>query len=393
MTGRQSTPTVLRGHLAARRKNANILAATTPKRAVKLSLSETWQLYFYVNRLKVLVYLRRVEAGTVKREKKWLEKLLRCWAEGALDTGLEEGVRAEDVSWKAQSLCYMCIMPWTAGSYVGETRRGLIHRVQQHLNISRKQLKGKMTKFHRQIRRLGTCRTIWLPVSSWSAGTTKHQRLKQEAELIETFDTSWNGTGVKAGPMMEGRFGEVLLMGKRKEFRDLVKFRRRRGEAAVIHTGGEVADTGNERRRRKAMAAWVARLIRRPLKKQRNFDELGIVKKLRSMHDREVLRVIRMVQEHYEGSSRSIGMKNIKMILSGQSRLAVFCISIRSPIFAIRGAKASVVSAVKKWVSALQKKELVVYATVRCTAAATPSLLDVLDNTQEMSEKRMMELP
>ena len=64
----------------------------------------------------------------------------------------EEEDEVNPVSWTSKDLCYMAVMPWCRGEYVGETSRGLRHRVSQHLAKARKKMKASPSLMMMRIR-------------------------------------------------------------------------------------------------------------------------------------------------------------------------------------------------------------------------------------------------
>jgi len=110
--------------------------------------------------------------------------------------------------------------------YVGETTRGLDGRGQTHLRSS-SILVGRMY-VNKELARLGPHRAIWVPVRCWgNQDVSKYERLLIEGQYIWMWGPSMNKAGTNGGNVgaLE-RFGEALVIGRRRKARQLVKFRR-----------------------------------------------------------------------------------------------------------------------------------------------------------------------
>ena len=86
-----------------------------------------------------------------------------------------------------------------------------------------------------------------------------------------------------------------MILGKKKQYRPLIRFRIRAKEEQSMITNVRIAETvAKELQKRREMLQHVVRLGRRPLRQGEGYDELKSVKALREMKAVDLLRVMRM---------------------------------------------------------------------------------------------------
>ena len=123
-------------------------------------------------------------------------------------------------------LVYAAILPVSNQTYIGETTLGLERRMQAHVRQTM-MVAGRM-RLNQVMSKLGGQRLVFVPIKVWSEDTPKIQRLFLEGQYIWTWNPSLNdrGKGDGVGQDSLAKFGEFLLLGKRKRTRQLMKFRK-----------------------------------------------------------------------------------------------------------------------------------------------------------------------
>lgn len=127
----------------------------------KMAVKEFWDMYFFVNMMKVRTYMVKLKATRSRWEKKWYKQITECWEEGSVDS------QGTEVRWGTDNLLYCGVMPWTKRAYIGETARGFRVRIQQHTWASRATGKGIKKRYYLDVSKLGSQRMIWFPLRSW----------------------------------------------------------------------------------------------------------------------------------------------------------------------------------------------------------------------------------
>jgi hypothetical protein len=267
--------------------------------------------------------------------------------------------------------------------------------------------KQKVTK---EMARLGAARMLWMPLRVWpvEAKVEKIVRMASEGEAILRMEANLNEKGKHgtATPAGLSRYGEYLVIGKRKRTRQLIKFRRNvtahkytmQGEGTVARRvppaigGFDPIETKKEEAKR-TLERWnklfplMIRLQRRPLKKQHNFGAMRSVISLRGLEAKELGAIVELAQTTLDATGRSIFMKNFRMIMAGQSKVVTLGVNIRSPALQIKGFEKQVLQDLQRWTRQWKRAGVLVLLTVRLVAAASQSVISALDSTPSWSAK------
>jgi hypothetical protein len=151
-------------------------------------------------------------------------------------------------------------------------------------------------------------------------------------------------------------------------------------------TERQLAEGVQANRRRCYLFGILLRLQRRPLKRQHKFDELRTVTKVRELKISEIAQLVSMGQLILDEATRSIMMRNLRMILQDMDHVALIGITVRSPLMGVKGVQKGVLDEVERWCRAWRTRGLLVLVNVRATTAAAPSMLSRLNTTQRWAE-------
>ena len=138
--------------------------------------------------------------------------------------------------------------------------------------------------------------------------------------------------------MLEKKTEELVMIGRRRKYRPLLKFRKRdRVEDAVWATQYDKVQGAKERELRREGLKITARLARRPLEKYANFDQLGIVVHVRRLRTSEILRLLKIIHAVLDSTSRSMALMNLRAALGEESKVLFLRLEIRSSTLMVRG--------------------------------------------------------
>ncbi len=111
---------------------------------------------------------------------------------------------------------------------------------------------------------------------------------------------------------------------------------------------------------------------------------------IRKMKDAEVRDLVRMVMGGFDQTSRSIARSNVKMALKGRSDIVWTHGKVRSPLMGDRRVKQAITDELRRWSSRMRCEErTTVILEHQGVATATRSTLQELNNTEEMSKKKI----
>jgi hypothetical protein len=357
-----------------------------------LTIGQMWDVYFHLNRMKVTTYVEKCKVSKCRWERRWLGFLEDVLSEG------EAGNPEMSVRQDALNIVYWCVLPWSRREYIGQTKRGLRHRVQQHLAKSDpfRSLQGKEQRLHDGLKKEGAGRALWIPVVSWPDGNVDRiTREVRESELIWSRQPSWNKDGLQGEAWAEMKHVESVLMSKRQKHRPLMKFRggARMDETNIANVGGDEKSAA-ERQKRRELLWFAIKLGRRPLKKEENFGELKMIKAIRAAKPSELLRVVRVLYAGVDETTRSIGLANIKEALKDQKgeTLLMMRITIKSPAFGIRGLGKQLKKVIRGWARQYARKGVPLCVTARFTTASAPTILQLLENSKQCARMQPEEL-
>jgi hypothetical protein len=385
--GRSSDTRTVRPIAGIDPKNAAPLIARRKANSRALSLGEYWNVYFYVNKIKRKLWLKRAQVSAFRWE----------GVQGEFVQGLIAEGRADDpdlaIDEFAANLLYYCVVPWTHGEYVGETSVSFRKRVQQHLGRARRGKKNRLMRVHAELRKLGAHRSIWFVVSSWSnVRVTKYEREEAEAEIVWERQPAWNVDGRKSMAWSDKSCDEALLAVRRGRHRPLIKFRAQPARTPEYVTTLKQVEE-RTRKKRRDLVKFGARLGRRPLRKGPGFDELKGVVRIRNMTARDAIQLMHVIQKCLDGTSRSIAMTNVRKIWSGRRSVVQFgFLEIKTPLFAMRNARVPIRKALRRWAGAWSKRGVAMYVRIRLQSSASLGMIDVLNNTGPCARKKAWEL-
>jgi hypothetical protein len=180
-----------------------------------------------------------------------------------------------------------------------------------------------------------------------------------------------------------------VLLGRRKKYRPLKKFRAAANVEEHEITNVQGASSGTaERQKRRELLGIAVKLSRRPIPEQQDgYDDLVIVRRIRDMKPTKIVRMIRVINVTMDGSPKAIAMQNIKQILKGRNVLVMATVNIKSGIFMVRVTRKQLQSAMKKWAIRWGRKQVAVCITVRMVAKSSRSILQILDNSEECARQ------
>ena len=238
------------------------------------------------------------------------------------------------------------------------------------------------------MRQLGVHRLVWMPLRCWKEGETPshYERLLVEGQYIWLWDPELNERGRQTGgtPEPVRRYADMMVLGKRHRTRQLMKFRNKRpARSFVVKDQEEVNRTKLEEGRlalqkHNRFLPFLTRLQRRPLKRQHGFDTLGTVQRLRGMSVADLTHLLEMGERILDGTSRSIFLRNFRLIMSSNSRVIAVTMNLKSPAFAAKGFEKKLLGRLRSWVKEWRHAGILVICSVRIVACSADSLLSAL---------------
>ena len=135
----------------------------------------------------------------------------------------------------------------------------------------------------------------------------------------------------------------------------------------------------------------VARLARRPLKKEQQFNELKTVKAVRKMEDREFEQVVKCGFAVLDRVHKSIFMSNLAAIVRGHRNCTFLKAHVESPLLGVKAAKEEVKREIqtnaRRWVRRGQC--IFVYLSTR--GKGGKNIIHILDSTTRWGMKEEKE--
>lgn len=216
----------------------------------------------------------------------------------------------------------------------------------------------------------------------------------REGELIWERQPFWNKEGMRGDAWMIQKHCEMTLFGRRKRYRPLMKFRggARTSEVEIQNVETRKQQGAAERQRRREIMMFLVRLGRRPLVEGDGFDDLKQVKALRAAKPSELLRLARVMQIALDETTRSIAKANMRKALKGHGGLLMLKLQVRTPAFLIGGLAHQLRRQLRTWAKTYGRGGIPLCISARFVTSAAPSILSIMDNTEEAARKQPEDL-
>jgi len=360
-----------------RRNGKRMLEEEVSRRAKKFTKHEMWEVYFFLNMMKIICSLLRGKWRATSWVRKWYEFVK-----------LE--AKAGRLSWTNWLGCmtYVGTVEHTRHEYYGETKTGIRRRVQGHI---RKALTGGKQCLSRVMRGLGVHRLTWMPMQCWGRMVTKFERLRAEGRMIWARNSSLNEVGVEGqGDLRMGR--RLVLFGLRRRFRLPIRLRELEEVAAgrgtrLINEEDREARREEEMRKRKKTFATLARLARRPWPKDVWKHPTRLMEKIQVMKVEEVKRLVRGAYMGLDCTGRSIAVANMKKALARRRGVQWVYLRLGSPMFAVDKMKTDVERALKQYAQEWERRGgVLVVLVVTAGTKASESIIGGLGDTARRSK-------
>lgn len=190
--------------------------------------------------------------------------------------------------WNEKHIVYIVTVPFSHHQYIGETILGLKERMETHIRETLK--RGGKQKMDAKLREFRVHNGVWVPIVTWPQGASEYTRLFFGAQHIWTRDRDLNKLGTRTwrdrGDLQDGE----LVGSKRRRLQMVMRFVEMLRSLARIGVRIEEKEpekrkgrTVKELKERGSMLSLMARLARRPLHKRKNFNELGVIKRVRAL--------------------------------------------------------------------------------------------------------------
>lgn len=338
-----------------------------------------WETYHTVNDTKAWINKIRCGISYTRWERGWAR-----YARKSMEESPSKNVRAK-------SAVYSGTMPFSVEEYVGETKRGIPDRSKGH--VRKAENKGRKQMLHKKMAKMGSHKMTWTGVHMWDRPTEKFERLREEGRRIWERDASLNTLGTEKWNDRKGSSGLVML-GRRKRFRVVKRLVRKGERREEDEVQAEKKDRRDEEcRKRAGLMSMLARMARRPWKDTPELKEQKTAKKIKGMSHKELKRVVRMLYDAMDSTSRSIATANLRLCLKERKDVVFSRLVIRSPAMRETSAQKTMRAWAKSWCNWWEtKKEMLVILNMDITESASKSISGILENASRKGYKKEEEL-
>ena len=190
----------------------------------------------------------------------------------------------------------------------------------------------------------------------------------------------------------------MVVVGRRKRFRLFMRLVPRRAKAPISGAKLRRERRDVESKKRGGLLSMLARMARRPWRKKRKKGEkreekmMRTEEKLKAMSKAELKRVVRMLHESMDRTSRSIAEANLRLCMRHDPSVVFTKLCLSSPLFKDEEAKRLVTGWLKSWAAWWEKeKGVLVVLDLVVTERASSSILTSLENAKEQAYLPMEE--
>lgn len=356
---------------------------STGNQKQRLQKKVLWGYYYTVNKLKSFFYYMHCFTGCVKAQQEWCEYLTKAWENNG------------GISWDADHIIHMMVIPFCKWEYIGETSLGLRDRMITHIQQTCR--RAGRQQLYAKVREMGIQKGIWLPVKTWSNPIPKVTRLYHEALHIWQRNPKLNTLGTKSFRDKKQLEGE-LLVPKRRRFKLVLRLRelarRQEGQVKKQWTLEDKKRTDlAEVKSRGEIFALVAQMTRRPIKKTQNYEEFASVRKIRELPDGRLKTLMRSGYNYLDRVNRSIFMKNMSLVMEGQKRCMLSAATIAAPVCGVKETKNELKNVVRKMGHRWGRFGVLVFVKLNLISKPGRSLMSIYGNTTAWGSKKKEEMP
>lgn len=244
-------------------------------------------------------------------------------------------------------------------------------------------------KLYSWTRKNGVQKLTWLPLYSWpeGPGTTppsKSDRMEEEGWMIFERQSDLNTAGRSRGEEQKNVMGERMLLGRRRRTRQLMRFRHKKKNEII-----QTFDPANRQQRptQCKILPIVMRMARRPWKASTDMDTMRVVRRLRELTPKMVSRLMALAQTVLDPTGRSIFQQNIQKAFRNSSKIAIMNVTLRSPLFAVKGVEEKVLQQLRRWLHRWSKQGITVLLRTTLALRKGQSIMSILDSSSAWAKK------
>jgi hypothetical protein len=238
----------------------------------------------------------------------------------------------------------------------------------------------------------------WLPLRTWKRDEKpdKIERMSEEGGFIWEVDPVLNELGKAAGGTALGRYGDAMILSKRKRSRQLLKFRKS-GAVREYAISTDSVDTNvktegvRDRMKQRVLFPLLMRMQRRPIKELTGFEDLKTVTTLRNLTVKNLTRLLQLAQGVLNRTSKSIFMVNFKSMMKKTGKVVSLGVQMKTPLFALKGFEKQALRRIRTWCSTWRRQGIVVLVHLKMVQAAAPSIISLMDTSQKWAKKSVGE--
>lgn len=286
-----------------------------------------------------------------------------------------------------------------AGVLRGETRIGFRKRIMTHVQQTHR--RAGRQQLYMELRSTGVQKITWMPAKVRRRRTTRYERLREEGWHIWQRNPYFNTFGGREWEDRKRMDGE-LVTSKRWGFtfvkrpmglhrRNDDEWNNRTQQQVREHEKKVEKDKMEALQNRSNILISVARIARRPMYKEKGFDNPKVVQEVMEMKQSKRSQLVRCAHAVLDRVSRSIFFANLMHMVGKAHNVTFTKLTLKDSIWGVLGGKKIGRRMVDDVCNAWRKSGMQVFVVSQTIPRAANSAITFLNDTNKWGRKKLKE--